>query len=159
SHARERDLRPWAPRDIRIARPRRGRRVPRRAGGRARRRGPGASDPARACVARRRPAPGIARLMALIALLATPLLAAGILALTRERLAAFVHAVGTLVTTALVVVVGVTVVEGRTLVALDGFLRADALSAWMVALIGVVSALAALEAPRYARGAGRRFYP
>src|SRR5256886_14687581 len=39
--------------------------------------------------------------------------------------------------------------------ALDGLLRADALSAWMVALIGLVAALAATEAPRYASG---RFY-
>ncbi len=37
--------------------------------------------------------------------------------------------------------------------------RADALSAWMVALVGVVAGLAAVEAPHYAHGAARRFYP
>src|SRR5438046_5423423 len=42
------------------------------------------------------------------------------------------------------------------LTALDGFLRADALSAWMIMLIGLVDGLAATEAPRYASG---RFYP
>lgn len=97
--------------------------------------------------------------MLLIALLATPLLAAGLLALTRDRAATVVHAVATLVTTVLAIVVSVAVVRHTSLDALDGFLRADALSAWMVALIGVVAALAALEAPHYARGAPRRFYP
>src|SRR5205823_1998760 len=38
--------------------------------------------------------------------------------------------------------------------------RADALSAWMVALIGLVGAAAAVEAPRYVGDAvARRFYP
>jgi hydrogenase-4 component F len=55
--------------------------------------------------------------------------------------------------------VSVAVVREGTLQALDGFLRADALSAWMVALVGVVAALAAREAPAYAEGEARRFYP
>jgi hydrogenase-4 component F len=97
--------------------------------------------------------------MALIALLATPLLAAGLLALARDRTASVVHGAATLVTLALAIVVSGAVVRHTTLEALGGFLRADALSAWMVALIGVVAALAAFEAPHYARGAARRFYP
>ena len=95
----------------------------------------------------------------LIALLAAPLLAAGVLAFTRDRLATVVHGVATLVTATLALGVSVAVVRETSLDALDGFLRADALSAWMVALIGVVATLAALEAPHYARGAPRRFYP
>src|SRR5262249_48530829 len=45
--------------------------------------------------------------------------------------------------------VGVGVNRAKRLAAFDGFLRADALSAWMIALIGIVGALAASEAPRY----------
>jgi hydrogenase-4 component F len=97
--------------------------------------------------------------MPLIALLATPLLASGLLALVRDRAATVVHGVATLVTTVLAMVVAASVVRHTSLDALDGVLREDALSAWMVALIGVVAALAALEAPHYARGAARRFYP
>ena len=56
--------------------------------------------------------------------------------------------------------VAVAVVPGSDVTALDGFLRADALSAWMVALIGMVAALAAVEAPRYVTTAPTpRFYP
>src|SRR5204863_5264602 len=104
-------------------------------------------------------APGAARLMALVALLATPLLAAGLLALVRGRAAGLVHGVATIVTAALGLVVTIVVGRQTSLDALGGFLRADALSAWMVALIGVVAVLAAVEAPHYARDAARRFYP
>src|SRR5206468_63909 len=54
------------------------------------------------------------------------------------------------------VAVALAVHREGVVTALGGFLRADALSAWMVALIGLVGALAATEAPRYASG---RFYP
>ncbi|HEV8142599.1 MAG TPA: proton-conducting transporter membrane subunit [Methylomirabilota bacterium] len=97
--------------------------------------------------------------MLLIALLAAPLFAAGLVALTRDRLAGIVHGMATVTTAALALAVTVTVVRRTSVDALGGFLRADALSAWMVALIGVVAALAALEAPPYARGAAHRFYP
>ena len=98
--------------------------------------------------------------MALMALLAVPLVAAALLVRARARAATMVHAGASLATTALAVVVSVTVVQHGTVDALGGFLRADALSAWMVGLIGVVAALAAIEAPRYVtRATTRRFYP
>jgi hydrogenase-4 component F len=97
--------------------------------------------------------------MALIGLLATPLLAAALLALVRGPAAHVVHAIGTVITAALALLVSVAVVRETSIVALDGVLRADALSAWMVALIGVVATIAAVEAPHHARGAARRFYP
>ena len=97
--------------------------------------------------------------MIMLALLVIPLLAAGVLSLARERLARAVHGIAALGTTALAVVLAVGVVRHGTVDALGGFLRADALSAWMVALIGLVSGLAALEAPHYAHVAPRRFYP
>jgi hydrogenase-4 component F len=50
-------------------------------------------------------------------------------------------------------------VRGTEDVALDGFLRVDALSGWMVMVIVVVAALAGAEAPRYvAADKGRAFY-
>jgi hydrogenase-4 component F len=98
--------------------------------------------------------------MALIALLATPLVAAVLLTRAAGRAAAAVHALASVATVALALLVSVAVVRQRTIEALDGFLRADALSAWMVGLIGVVAALAAIEAPRYVSAATeRRFYP
>ena len=52
------------------------------------------------------------------------------------------------------------VVRGDVRVALDGFLRVDALAGWMIAVIVIVAGLAAAEAPRYADHGGRRgFYP
>jgi hydrogenase-4 component F len=97
--------------------------------------------------------------MLLVALLAVPLAGAAVLLRAGERAAVVVHAVTTLGTVTLALGVAVTVARDTTLLALHGLLRADALSAWMVALIGVVTGLAAAEAPRYARGASRRFYP
>src|SRR4029450_1268888 len=53
----------------------------------------------------------------------------------------------------------VAVYRAGDVTALDGFLRADALSAWMVGLIGLVATLAAAEAPRYVTAeVAPRFY-
>ena len=97
--------------------------------------------------------------MVLLALLAVPLAAAAVLALTGPRVAAAVHAIAAVATTALASIVAIVVARQGAVDAFDGFLRADALSAWMVILIGAVSGLAAVEAPRSAGGATRRFYP
>jgi hydrogenase-4 component F len=94
--------------------------------------------------------------MILLGLLAIP--AAGALLLTRCRggPATVVHALTAGLTLGAALAVALAVSRGNVVTALDGVLRADALSAWMVALIGLVAALAATEAPRYASG---RFYP
>ena len=97
--------------------------------------------------------------MLLVALLAIPLAGAALLARASGRAATLVHGLTALATVVLAVAVSIAVVREATLQALGGFLRADALSAWMVALVGVVAGLAAVEAPRYAHGAARRFYP
>jgi hydrogenase-4 component F len=97
--------------------------------------------------------------MLLIALLAVPLVGAAILVRTSGRAAVVVHGLTAAATVVLALAVSVAVVRHTTLHALDGFLRADALSAWMVGLVGVVAGLAAVEAPHYAHGAARRFYP
>jgi len=94
--------------------------------------------------------------MTLLALLAIPLAGALLLAQSRGRLATAVHALTAALTLAASVAVALAVHREGVVTALGGFLRADALSAWMVALIGLVGALAATEAPRYASG---RFYP
>ncbi len=98
--------------------------------------------------------------MILVVLLAVPL--AGALMLTRCRggLATVVHAVTAALTLAAALVAAVAVNRDGVLLAFDGFLRADALSAWMAALVGLVGALAAVDAPRYVLEAtARRFYP
>lgn len=97
--------------------------------------------------------------MLLVALLAVPAVGAALLVRADGRAAVLVHGFTALGTVVLAVAVSVTVGQRATLEALGGFLRADALSAWMVALVGVVAGLAAVEAPHYARGATRRFYP
>src|SRR5437870_2670684 len=97
--------------------------------------------------------------MMLGALLATPLVGALLLWRAVGRVATALHALTATLTLAGALAVSVTVNRGDPLVALDGFLRADALSAWMIALIGIVGALAASEAPRYvAPAAPGRFY-
>jgi hydrogenase-4 component F len=96
----------------------------------------------------------------IVLLLALPLAAAGLLTLTRGRAATTVHALAAASTLAAGLAVAAAGVGGRTAVALDGVLRVDALSAWMIALIVIVAALAAVEAPRYVgHGAPRMFYP
>jgi len=92
----------------------------------------------------------------LLVLLAIPLAGALLLARWRGGLATAVHAVTAALTLAAALAVALAVHMDGVLTALDGFLRADALSAWMIMLIGLVDGLAATEAPRYASG---RFYP
>jgi hydrogenase-4 component F len=96
----------------------------------------------------------------IVFLLAVPLAAAGLLTLVRARAALAVHALAAASTLAAGLVVAAATVRGHTAVALDGTLRVDALSGWMVGLIVIVAALAAVEAPRYAgHGSARTFYP
>ena len=96
----------------------------------------------------------------IVLLVATPLVAAALLALVPRRAATAVHALAAVVTLAVGLTVAATTVRGAPAVALDGVLRADALSGWMIAVIVAVTALAAAEAPRYAReGSPRLFYP
>ncbi len=94
--------------------------------------------------------------MMLLVVLAVPLAGALLLARWRGGLATAVHAVTAALTLAAALAVALAVHMDGVLTALDGFLRADALSAWMIMLIGLVDGLAATEAPRYASG---RFYP
>ena len=94
--------------------------------------------------------------MMLLVVLAVPLAGALLLARWRGGLATAVHAVTAALTLAAALAVALAVHMDGVLTALDGFLRADALSAWMIMLIGLVDGLSATEAPRYASG---RFYP
>ena len=102
--------------------------------------------------------------MMLVLLLAVPLAGAGALALragapARGRRLAALHGVVATLTLAAALATAVAVYRAREVTALDGLLRADALSAWMVGLIGLVAGLAALEAPRYvAPAVAARFY-
>ena len=96
----------------------------------------------------------------IVLLLAVPLGAAAILALSPGRLATLVHAVAAVGALVVGGMVTARAVRGETATALDGVLRVDALSGWMIAVIVIVAALAAAEAPRYAReGSPRVFYP
>jgi hydrogenase-4 component F len=98
--------------------------------------------------------------MILLALLGVPLLAALILTRLRGKAGLLVHAVaaGLVLAAAAAVVAGVAGSGG--VVVLGGLLRADPLSAWMIALIGLVASLAAAEAPRQVPAAlAGRFYP
>jgi hydrogenase-4 component F len=98
--------------------------------------------------------------MMLLALLVIPLSGAALSWRAVGRRATALHTVTAVLTLMGALAVAVTVNRGEPLVAFDGFLRADALSAWMIALIGIVAALAASEAPRYvAHTAPGRFYP
>ncbi len=98
--------------------------------------------------------------MTLVLLLAIPLAGALVLARCRGAVATSVHAATATLTLAAALAGAVAVYRGSPLVALGGFLRADALSAWMAALVGLVGALAAIDAPRYVTDAtARRFYP
>jgi hydrogenase-4 component F len=98
--------------------------------------------------------------MTAVGLLLVPLVGAGTLALIPGRLTRVVHAATAALTLGLAAVVAVGVAGTGSVTALDGLLRVDALSAWMVALIGLVAALAAAEAPRQVPAdSGGRFYP
>jgi hydrogenase-4 component F len=96
----------------------------------------------------------------LLALLGVPLLAAGLLTRLRGRAGHAVHGAAAAALLLLASAVAVAVARDGAVHALGGLLRADALSAWMVALIALVFALAAGEAPRQVpASAPRRFYP
>ncbi len=98
--------------------------------------------------------------MILLVLLGAPLVAALVLTRLRGRGGLLVHAAaaGLVLAAAAGVVVGVAGAGGVT--ALGGLLRADALSAWMIALVALVGGLAAAEAPRQVPVAlAGRFYP
>jgi len=98
--------------------------------------------------------------MILVLLLAVPLVTAAVLVRARGRAAAVAHGLGVVFTLGAAAAVAAAVARDDSVTAVDGLLRADALSAWMVALIGLVAALAGAEAPRQAPlGAGGRFYP
>jgi hydrogenase-4 component F len=98
--------------------------------------------------------------MMVVALLVTPVVAAGLLTFARGRTAGLVHAGASVLTLAFSLGLGSAVLVGTTPSALGGLLRVDGLSAWMLALVALVGALAAIEAPRYAPlAAPYRFYP
>jgi hydrogenase-4 component F len=95
----------------------------------------------------------------IVLLLALPLAAAALLTRAAGRAATAVHALAVLATLAAGLAVAAATVRAGEVRALDGVLRADALSGWMIAVIVVVAALAGAEAPRYARaGSARLFY-
>jgi hydrogenase-4 component F len=98
--------------------------------------------------------------MILVALLAVPVLAAAVLARATGRNAALAHGLASGLTAMLAAAVAVGVVLTGPLTGLDGLLRADGLSAWMIVLVAAVAGLAAAEAPRYAAfDRPGRFYP
>jgi hydrogenase-4 component F len=95
----------------------------------------------------------------LVLLLAVPLAGAALQTRARGPLATGLHGATSALTLAAALAAAVSVYRGGELTAIDGVLRADALSAWMAALVGLVGALAATEAPRYVTPAvARRFY-
>jgi hydrogenase-4 component F len=94
------------------------------------------------------------------ALLVVPLVAAALLARLRGGAARVVHGAAVALMLGLAVAVGAAVARDGSVSALGGLLRADALSAWMLALVTLVTTLAASEAPRQVPlGVGGRFYP
>jgi hydrogenase-4 component F len=98
--------------------------------------------------------------VSLLILLAAPLGAAALLAIVRGAAARAVHLTATAVTAASGGAVALGVIHAGSVTALDGLLRADGLSAWMITLVGLVTVLAAIEAPRQVpAAAARRFYP
>src|SRR5262245_58078046 len=101
--------------------------------------------------------------MSLIVLLLVPLIAAGLLARADARTARGLHAAALAAMLGAVLAVIAGVAADGAVTALDGLLRADALSAWMVGLIAMVATLAGAEAaaPAHGNGGGealRRFY-
>ncbi|HUG38065.1 MAG TPA: proton-conducting transporter membrane subunit [Candidatus Limnocylindrales bacterium] len=98
--------------------------------------------------------------MMLLVLLVPPLAGAALLARARGPAAAALHAATTVLTLTGAAGTIAAVVMAGPVTALDGLLRADALSAWMIALIAGIAGLAAIEAPHDAPfAAPRRFYP
>jgi hydrogenase-4 component F len=100
--------------------------------------------------------------MSLIVLLLAPLAGAALLGRATGAAARTLHAAALAATLGAAAAVVVGVASAGTVTALDGLLRADALSAWMVGLIGIVAALAGAETLAGfggAAGESRRFYP
>ncbi|OGG51197.1 MAG: hypothetical protein A3F84_04925 [Candidatus Handelsmanbacteria bacterium RIFCSPLOWO2_12_FULL_64_10] len=90
--------------------------------------------------------------MTLIALPLIPLVAAGLIALAGRRAwMETVHALAAVGTLGAGLAVAAQALRSGPVVALDGFLRADALSALMIAVIALLGGVAALYAPGYAR--------
>jgi hydrogenase-4 component F len=96
--------------------------------------------------------------MILVLLLAVPLVGAA-LARVRADVARAVQAATPAITLALGIAVAWAALTAEPVTALDGLLRVDALSGWMVLVVCGVATLAALEAPRYAHGRETLFYP
>jgi hydrogenase-4 component F len=97
--------------------------------------------------------------MTLLAQLAVPLLAAlALLLVPGPKTRRAVHLTAATLTLAAAAAVAAGVARGGAVTALGGILRADALSAWMVVLIGGVAGLAALEAALDRHEPGRRFF-
>ena len=95
--------------------------------------------------------------MTLIVLVLTPLIAAGIIWFARRRaIIEIVHTVATLGAFALGMTVAMEAWNGSPPTALNGVLRADALSAFMVTVITFVSAAAGVYAVGYMRAEPRR---
>jgi hydrogenase-4 component F len=101
--------------------------------------------------------------VSLLALVLTPLLAAGLLVRAGDATRR-VHAAALALTLAAAIAVVAGVAVDTTVTALDGLLRADALSAWMVGLIALVATFAGLDVladptGRAGTEPSRRFYP
>jgi len=101
--------------------------------------------------------------MSLVVLLLVPLITAGLLAWGGARIVRGLHATALTAMLATVLSVITDVARDGTATALDGLLRADPLSAWMVGLIAVVATLAGAEAVASGHGSAdieamRRFY-
>ncbi|MBI2493356.1 MAG: hypothetical protein HYV94_14845 [Candidatus Rokubacteria bacterium] len=97
--------------------------------------------------------------MILPVLLALPLAGAALAFRAAGRPAAAINGAAAAGTLAAALLLAVEVSRAGAVTAFGGLLRADALSAWMVALVGLVGAFAAWEAPRYAeRAAPGRLY-
>ena len=101
--------------------------------------------------------------MSLIVLLLAPLAGAALLGRAVGPAARAVHAATVAATLGAAAAVVAGVARDGAVTALDGLLRADALSAWMVGLIGIVATLAGAEVlgglPDGEAGDARRFYP
>jgi hydrogenase-4 component F len=97
--------------------------------------------------------------MSLLVLLAVPLAGALLLAGLGSRGRRPIHLATAGLTLAAATVVVAGVARTGVVVALGGVMRADALSAWIVGLVGLVGGFAALEALREPSSHGRWFFP
>lgn len=97
--------------------------------------------------------------MSVLVLLAVPLAGALLLAALGSRGRRAIHLATAGLTLVAAAVVVVAVARDGVVVALGGVIRADALSAWIVGLVGLVGGFAALEAWREPAARGRWFFP